>query len=105
MCSDALQEQVSESTWKTFFSGVRPLAFTGDRLVLAVPSLLVKERLENRYLSLLEDTLAGVAGGGVAVELQVHTESRDAFGGDEEDAREPAATTATAAAAAAAPTP
>ena len=60
-CSDALQEQVSESTWKTFFSGVRPVAFTGDRLVLAVPSLLVKERLEGRYLSLVEDTLAKCA--------------------------------------------
>jgi chromosomal replication initiator protein len=46
-CSDALQEQVSESTWKTFFSGVRPLAFT--------------------------------------VELEVHTDPRDAFAPDETD--------------------
>ncbi|HEX4979846.1 MAG TPA: chromosomal replication initiator protein DnaA [Acidimicrobiales bacterium] len=84
-CSDALCEQVSESTWKTFFSGVRPLAFTGDRLVLAVPNLLVKERLEGRYLSLVEDTLAGVAGGGVSVELEVHTDPRDAFQPDDDE--------------------
>ena len=76
---------MSDSTWKTFFSGVRPLAFTGDRLVLAVPSLLVKERLEGRYLSLVEDTLAGVAGGGVGVELEVHTDPRDAFASDDTD--------------------
>ena len=94
-CSDALLEQVSDSTWKTFFSGVRPLAFTGDRLVLAVPSLLVKERLEGRYLSLVEDTLAGVAGGGITVELEVHTDPRDAFGlDDDEPAETPAPPTA-----------
>ncbi|HEX7165688.1 MAG TPA: chromosomal replication initiator protein DnaA [Acidimicrobiales bacterium] len=90
-CSDALQEQLAESTWKTFFSGVRPLAFTGDRLVLAVPNLLVKERLEGRYLSLVEDTLAGVAGAGVAVALEVHTEAREAFPSDDADDEPPGA--------------
>ena len=87
-CSDTLQEQVSDSTWKTFFSGVKPLAFTGDRLVLAVPSLLVRERLEGRYLSLLDDTLAGVAGGGIRVELEVHTAARDALFADDDDDEE-----------------
>ena len=62
-CSDTLREQVSESTWKTYFSGVHPLDFTGDRLILAVPNLLVRERLEGRYLAMVEDTLANVAGG------------------------------------------
>jgi chromosomal replication initiator protein len=84
-CSDTLQEQVSDSTWKTFFSGVHPLAFTGDRLILAVPSLLVRERLEGRYLAMVEDTLANVAGGGVRVELEVRTEARDAFDADVDD--------------------
>jgi len=78
-CSDTLREQVSESTWKTYFSGVRPLDFTGDRLILAVPNLLVRERLEGRYLAMVEDTLANVAGGGVRVELEVRTEAREAF--------------------------
>jgi chromosomal replication initiator protein len=82
-CSDTLREQVSESTWKTYFSGVQPLDFTGDRLVLAVPNLLVRQRLEGRYLAMVEDSLANVAGGGVRVELEVHTEARDAFAYDD----------------------
>ncbi len=76
-CSDALQDQVSDSTWKTFFQGIRPVSYTSDRLVLAVPNPLVKERLEGRYLALVQDAVAGLAGGGVDVELEVRTEAGD----------------------------
>ena len=31
-CAEALQDQVSESTWKTFFQGIRPVSATSDRL-------------------------------------------------------------------------
>jgi chromosomal replication initiator protein len=72
-CAKALQDQVSESTWKTFFQGIRPVSYSSDRLVLAVPNPLVKERLEGRYLALVQDAVAGIVGGGVAVELEVHT--------------------------------
>jgi chromosomal replication initiator protein len=78
-CADALQDQVSESTWKGFFQGIHPVSFTSDRLVLAVPNPLVKERLEGRYLALVQDAVAGIAGGGVAVELEVHTDAGDEF--------------------------
>jgi chromosomal replication initiator protein len=76
-CAEALQDQVSDSTWKTFFQGIRPVSYTSDRLVLAVPNPLVKERLEGRYLALVQDAVAGLAGGGVDVELEVHTEADD----------------------------
>jgi len=74
-CAEALQDQVSESTWKTFFQGIRPVSSTSDRLVLAVPNALVKERLEGRYLALVQDAVAGIAGGGVEVELTVQTDA------------------------------
>ncbi len=79
-CSGTLQDQVSDSTWKTFFQGIWPVSYTSDRLVLAVPNPLVKERLEGRYLALVQDAVAGLAGGGVGVELEVRTEA-----GNEQD--------------------
>ena len=83
-CAEALQDQVSESTWKTFFQGIRPVSATSDRLVLAVPNPLVKERLEGRYLALVQDAVAGIAGGGVAVVLEVRTDPDEDLE-DEED--------------------
>jgi chromosomal replication initiator protein len=89
-CAEALQDQVSESTWKTFFQGIRPVSATSDRLVLAVPNPLVKERLEGRYLALVQDAVAGIAGGGVAVVLEVHTNPDD---DDEDEDDEPLTST------------
>ena len=82
-CGEALKEQVADATWKTWFEGIEPVALSGDRLVLAVPNALVKERLESRYLGLVQDVVAALAGGGVAVELNVRTESRDPFEGND----------------------
>ena len=56
--SAALREQVTDATWKAWFEGVTvaPEA-DGDHLVLSVPSTLVKERIEDRFLDLVRDAL------------------------------------------------
>ncbi|MBW3615249.1 MAG: chromosomal replication initiator protein DnaA [Actinobacteria bacterium] len=78
-CAVALQEQMSESTWKSFFQGIQPVSYSGDQLVLAVPNALVKERIEARHLGVLRDAVAGITGGGVAVDLLVRTVGQDQF--------------------------
>ncbi|MBW3555516.1 MAG: chromosomal replication initiator protein DnaA [Actinobacteria bacterium] len=78
-CADALQQQMSESTWKSFFQDIQADSYTGDQLVLAVPNALVKERIEARHLGVLRDAVAGITGGGVAVELLVRTVAQDNF--------------------------
>ncbi len=72
-CAGALREQMTDSTWKSFFQEIRGVSYNGEQLVLAVPSALVKERIEARHLGVLRDAVAGVTGGGVAIELTVHT--------------------------------
>jgi chromosomal replication initiator protein len=83
-CAEALRDQVSDSTWKTFFQGIRAVSLSSDRLGLAVPNPLVKERLEGRYLALVQDAVAGLAGGGVEVELEVRTDTDDELFDDDE---------------------
>ena len=61
-CSDALQSQVSEAAWKAWFSEIRPIAVVNGILVLAVPSAVVRERLEGRFSGLLQDALHDTSG-------------------------------------------
>lgn len=80
-CSTALQTQVSEGVWATWFSSTRPLSLDDEVLCLAVPSRTTKDRIEGRYLSLVLDALADVGSPGVEVELVV----RPDLTGDEID--------------------
>jgi chromosomal replication initiator protein len=75
LCSEALRSQVSDATWKTWFDGIRPVAADETSLALSVPSSLVKERLENRYLPLVNDVLTDATGVSRQVRLSVRTDS------------------------------
>jgi chromosomal replication initiator protein len=76
-CTDTLRLQVSEATWRTWFEGLLPLSIDEKTLVLAVPSTLVRERLEGRYLAMVEDAVAEAAGTHLAVQLQVRAPRAD----------------------------
>ncbi|CAN5779307.1 chromosomal replication initiator protein DnaA [soil metagenome] len=72
-CSEVIRSQVTEAVWLTTFHSASPVAVESDRLVLAVPSTLVKERVEGRYRSLVLDSLAELGYLGFDLEVQVHT--------------------------------
>ena len=71
-CTGSLREQVSESTWQLWLSGIAPVDFADGVFTLAVPNGLIRERVESRYLPMIEDTLANEAGNPVRVRLEVH---------------------------------
>ncbi len=77
-CTASLREQVSEATWQMWLSGVEPVSVTDSGhegvLVLAVPNQAVRDRLESRFVPLIEGTLASLAGQTVKVRLQVLAE-------------------------------
>jgi len=62
---------VAEATWKTWFEAITPLSVNTEALVLGVPSSLVKERLDGRYLSLVQDALTAAANTNLDVRLEV----------------------------------
>jgi chromosomal replication initiator protein len=70
-CSGSLRDQVSESTWQLWLSGIEPVAFTDGVFTLAVPNGLIRERVESRYLPMIEDTLANEVGAPVRGRLEV----------------------------------
>jgi chromosomal replication initiator protein len=74
VCAESLHDQVTDATWKTWFEAITPVELEGDCLVLAVPSSLMKERLEGRYLGLIEHAVAAARGAPAELRIEVHTE-------------------------------
>src|SRR5271165_4509273 len=70
-CIASLREQVSDTTWQMWLSGVEPVSFHDGVIVLGVPNAVVRDRVESRFLPLIEDTLAVVSGEDVQARLQV----------------------------------
>src|SRR5271165_2349293 len=70
-CIASLREQVSDTTWQMWLSGVEPVSFDDGVMVLGVPNSVVRDRVESRFLPLIEDTLAVVSGADVEARLQV----------------------------------
>jgi len=72
-CAAALREQVSEAVWHTTFSMVTPLDLDGGSLVVAVPSSVVKDRIEGRYLTLVAGALTDIGYSHLRLSLEVRT--------------------------------
>jgi chromosomal replication initiator protein len=72
-CSDALREQVADATWHTWLSGLRPVSLDGDVLVLGVPGTLVRDRVETRFLGMIQAVTTEATGRDVEVRLEIVT--------------------------------
>jgi chromosomal replication initiator protein len=78
-CADALREQVSDAIWQAYLSGVTPVSIEEHEVVLGVPNKLIRDRVESRFLGLIQDTVAGTLGRQLVVHLAVvaPTEERE----------------------------
>ncbi len=76
-CRSSLQSQVSDAVWRSTFQDAVPLSVDGRELVLAVPSVVVRDRIEGRYLSLVEGVVEDIEGSHLAVSVRVHTGSSE----------------------------
>jgi chromosomal replication initiator protein len=73
-CAEVLRTQVSDAVWLMSFQTAQPIGLDGDRLMLGVPSSVARERIESRYLGLVEAALDDAGFPGVSVHLEVHRE-------------------------------
>jgi len=79
-CADVLREQVSEAVWLTTFNAAQPVGLADGTLVLAVPSSVVKERIEGRYLTLVKSALADAGAPATDLQIEVRTGEADDHG-------------------------
>ena len=70
-CTGTIRGQLAEGAWRTTFDEVELVHGEAGELVLLVPNSLIRDRIENRYLLLVRDSLNGAGGGGYALRLEV----------------------------------
>ncbi len=73
--SALLRARLPEGTWNTLFVSARAVGGDDDYLVLSVPSAVVKDRIQQRHLPILEEACAEVGGQPVHVLLEVNTDA------------------------------
>ncbi len=71
-CCDLLRDQVTDGVWKSTFQGIHPVAIDRERLVLAVPSGVVADRLHGAYRSLVADAVLEAHGEPLDLVVEVH---------------------------------
>lgn len=76
-CAELIREQVSEAVWLTSFNGIEPLGLTDGTLMLAVPSSVVKDRIETRYYAVVKGALADTGWPEIEIRLKVRTDRLD----------------------------
>ena len=74
-----LQSQVSEGVWHTTFSSVTAVAVHDNRIILEVPSALIRERIEDRYRSMVEAALRYAGAEDRQVVIQIDTTDNTLF--------------------------
>jgi chromosomal replication initiation ATPase DnaA len=73
------REELPETTVVMWFADVRPIGLGEDSIALAVPSLLVRERLQHHHLGLIERASEEAVGRPVKVDLAVDEALRDQY--------------------------
>ncbi len=74
-CLSALRDQISEATWVSCFQTTVALAIDEDVLVIAVPSSLVKERIEGQWLDLVTRHLSELGASDIHLDFQVRPDA------------------------------
>ncbi len=72
-CSESLRLQISGATWMTWFDQLEPVETDEATLVLSAPSSLVRDRLEARFLGMVEETVGDAAGRPMSVRLRIRS--------------------------------
>lgn len=69
--AEVLAQQVSDTVWSSTFQDVRGMDLSDSVLTLSVPSQLVRQRIEQRYLGLMEAALTDAGHGDLSLVVEV----------------------------------
>ena len=76
-CLDVLRRSVPEATWNSCFKPTTALALDDTNLVVAVPSSLVRDRLEGRWLAQIKNALAAAGAAQLRVRFEIRPDAAD----------------------------
>ncbi len=67
--SARLRDRLGEATWNAWFYSVEPTQISHDTLTLSTPSPLVRERIQNRYVALINEVVSAEVGETITVKI------------------------------------
>ena len=73
-CLEIIRDNISETTFNTWFADIKPLKYEGNTLTIQVKSNFVYEFLEGNFVDLLRSTLFKVMGNGTQLMYSVLTD-------------------------------
>ena len=79
-CSELIKAQVSEVVWNTTFRELEAVELTDSELTISVPSRVVKDRIEARYIGIVKASLVESNNGPLAMELKVRMDEQTLLG-------------------------
>ena len=71
--SAAVRNEINTGTWQSTFSNVEAASLHENKLTLRVPNAIVREKLDGRFRSLLEEAVTEAAGHVVAIDFEQST--------------------------------
>ena len=81
-CSALIRAQVSDVVWNTTFRHLEAIDLTTEEITVAVPSQVMKERIENRYLGIVRDAITETHQSPLTMALQVRLDEQALLGLD-----------------------
>jgi chromosomal replication initiator protein len=78
-CATSLRESVSDVVWQMWLSKLDHVEISGDNLVLSVSNTVVRNRINDRFLGLIRDTVTEVVGRPLSIGLIVDEDAEDRF--------------------------
>ena len=79
-CSDLIRAQVSEAVWNTTFRHLKVIDLTDGAITVVVPSQVTKDRIEARYLGIVQAAITESSADPLEMALQVHVDEQALLG-------------------------
>ena len=79
-CKGLIRSQVSEAVWLTSFRDLHIVAMSTERVVLVAPSSVIRDRVLNRYLPMVQAALTDAGCETGVVDIEVQTELNTSVG-------------------------
>ena len=79
-CQDLIRAQVSDVVWNTTFRHLEAIDLTDNAITVAVPSQVMKDRIEARYLGIVRDAITESNNGPLEMDFQVRMDEQALLG-------------------------
>mgnify|MGYP005649815179 CR=1 FL=1 len=73
-CAAAIQGQVSDVVWQMTFKSAEPVAADAETLTVSVPSIILRDRIEGRYRTLVDDAVAQISDDQLSLQIVIREE-------------------------------